>query len=67
MFIDQDRMADVIQIVEEGIAAVRNLEGGDTRMRLESFLSTFVSDVNFHGHSVNHRRLSTVPRPAFTG
>jgi hypothetical protein len=36
-------MADVIRVVEEGIAAVRNLEGGDPKMRLESFLSTFVS------------------------
>jgi hypothetical protein len=66
VFIDQDRMADVIQIVEEGIAAVRKLEGGDAKMRLEGFLSTFVSDINFHVHGANHSRLSTVPRPAFT-
>jgi hypothetical protein len=45
-------MGDVIRIVEEGIATVRKLEGGDAKMRLEGFLSTFVSDFNFHGHSL---------------
>ena len=36
-------MADVMQVLEEGIAAVRKIEGGDPKMRLEGFLSTFVS------------------------
>jgi len=44
--VDQDRMADVIRIVEEGIAAVRKLEGGDPRMRLETFLSAFVGTIS---------------------
>lgn len=39
--VDPDRMADVIQILEEGIATVRKVEGGDPKMRLEGFLSAF--------------------------
>jgi hypothetical protein len=36
-------MADVVQIVEEAIATIRKTEPGDAKMRLESFLSIFVS------------------------
>jgi hypothetical protein len=43
IFLDQDRMADVVQIVEEAIATIRKTEPGDAKMRLESFLSIFVS------------------------
>ncbi|PVF92511.1 hypothetical protein CPB86DRAFT_769315 [Serendipita vermifera] len=39
--IDQDLMADVVQVVEEAIATIRKTEPGDAKMRLESFLSTF--------------------------
>ena len=44
MFSDEERMTDVIQVMENGIATVRKLEGGDPNMRLESFLSMFVSN-----------------------
>lgn len=51
---DEERMTDVIQVMEDGIATIRKLEGGDPRMLLESFLSMFVSN----GFSLYKSRLS---------
>ena len=36
-------MADVLRVLQEGIAAIRKHPGGDSRMRLEGFLADFVS------------------------
>jgi len=41
---DEERMTDVIQVMENGIATVRKLEGGDPKLQLENFLSMFVSN-----------------------
>jgi hypothetical protein len=44
VFSDEERMTDVIQVMEDGITTIRKLEGGDPKMRLENFLSMFVSN-----------------------
>lgn len=43
--IDQDQMGEIIQVLEEAIATIRQKEGGDPKMRLEMFLSAFYSSL----------------------
>ena len=43
MAADQDGVADVLHVIQEGITATRKHPGGDPRMRLEGFLADFVS------------------------
>ena len=40
---DEDEVADVLHVLQEGITAIRKHPGGDPRMRLEGFLADFVS------------------------
>jgi hypothetical protein len=56
---DEERMTDVIQVMEDGIATIRKLEGGDPKMRLENFLSMFVSNgFSFGSHDSHSSTIS---------
>lgn len=58
-------MADVIRVLEEAIAAVRKIEGGDSKMRLEGFLSTFVRfhSKTSHGLGLTFYQYLALPLP----
>lgn len=59
--LDEERMTDVIRVMEDGIATVQRIEGGDSKMRLEGFLATFVSNSisNLSGVASYYRFIST--------